>query len=54
MIPKPGSRVWITYGKPFEVSPGKAGFAEGLERAAAGLKEVSRKDAWHDAGIAIG
>jgi hypothetical protein len=54
MIPKPVSRVWITYGRPFEVAPGEAGFAEGLERAAAGLDEVSRKNAWHDAAIAIG
>jgi lysophospholipid acyltransferase (LPLAT)-like uncharacterized protein len=54
MIPKPVSRVWITYGRPFQVAPGDAGFAEGLERAAAGLDEVSRKDAWDDAAIAIG
>jgi lysophospholipid acyltransferase (LPLAT)-like uncharacterized protein len=54
MIPKPVSRVWITYGKPFDVAPGEAGFAEGLARAAASLDEVSRKDAWHDAAIAIG
>jgi lysophospholipid acyltransferase (LPLAT)-like uncharacterized protein len=54
MIPKPASRVWITYGMPFEVAPGEPGFAEGLERAAAGLHEVSREKAWGDAAIAIG
>jgi lysophospholipid acyltransferase (LPLAT)-like uncharacterized protein len=54
MIPKPFARVWITYGRPFEVAPGESGFAEGLERAAAGLDEVSRKGAWHDGAIAIG
>lgn len=54
MIPKPVSRVWITYGTPFEVGPGEAGFAEGLERAAAALDEVSRKNAWDGAAIAIG
>lgn len=54
MIPKPVSRVWITYGTPFEVAPGEVGFAEGLERAAASLDEVSRKDPWHDGAIAIG
>jgi lysophospholipid acyltransferase (LPLAT)-like uncharacterized protein len=53
MIPQPLARVWITYGRPFEVAPGDTGFSEGLERAAAGLDEVSRKDAWHDGAIAI-
>jgi hypothetical protein len=54
MIPQPWARVWITYGQPFEVAPGETGFAEGLERAAAGLNEVSRNDAWHDGAIATG
>jgi hypothetical protein len=54
MIPKPLARVWITYGTPFEVAPGEAGFAEGLERSAAGLDQVSRKSAWRDEAIAIG
>jgi lysophospholipid acyltransferase (LPLAT)-like uncharacterized protein len=54
MIPKPLARVCITYGRPFEVAQGEAGLAEGLERAAAGLDEVSRKDACHDEAIAIG
>jgi lysophospholipid acyltransferase (LPLAT)-like uncharacterized protein len=52
MIPKPLARVWITYGRPFEVAPGETGFAAGMERAAAELDEVSRKDGWHDAAIA--
>jgi hypothetical protein len=42
MIPKPLARVSITYGRPFEVSEGEAGLAEGLARAAQGLDEVSR------------
>jgi hypothetical protein len=54
MIPKPLARVWISYGRPFDVAPGDVGLAEGLERAVAGLAEVSRKDAWHDEAIAIG
>jgi lysophospholipid acyltransferase (LPLAT)-like uncharacterized protein len=54
MIPQPLSRVWITYGRPFEVAAGEIGLSEGVERAAAGLGEVSRKGAWRDAAIAIG
>jgi hypothetical protein len=42
MIPKPFARVSITYGRPFGVSEGDAGLAEGLARAAEGLDEVSR------------
>lgn len=42
VIPKPFARVSITYGRPFEVSDGEAGLAEGLARAAEGLDEVSR------------
>jgi len=54
MIPKPFARVWITYGEPFQVGPGEEGFAEGLERAAAGLDEVSRKGRWRDEAIVTG
>jgi lysophospholipid acyltransferase (LPLAT)-like uncharacterized protein len=54
MIPKPGARVWITYEHPFEVAPGEAGFAEGLERAVTGLNRISRSDAWRDEAIATG
>jgi lysophospholipid acyltransferase (LPLAT)-like uncharacterized protein len=54
MIPKPFAKVWVTYGLPFEVGPGETGFAEGLDRAAVGLDEVSRRGAWHDGAIAIG
>jgi lysophospholipid acyltransferase (LPLAT)-like uncharacterized protein len=54
MIPKPLAHVAITYGRPFEVGPGESGLAEGLDRAAAGLEELSKKDAWHDGAIAIG
>ncbi len=51
MIPKPLARVRITYGKTFEIEPGEAGFAEGMSRAAAGLAEVTTRDAWRDEGI---
>ena len=54
MIPKPLTRVWIRYGRPFEVGPGEAGFSEGVELAAARLDEVSAKSAWPDEAIAIG
>ena len=54
MIPQPLARVLITYGRPFGVTPGEAGFAEGLEQAALRLNEVSRKDSWVDGGIATG
>ncbi|HEX6433820.1 MAG TPA: lysophospholipid acyltransferase family protein [Gemmatimonadales bacterium] len=52
MIPKPFARVQISYGHPFEVAPGELGFAEGVERARAGLDEVSGKGTWHDEAIA--
>ena len=54
MIPQPFARVWIRYGRPFEVPSGEDGFAQGLEMAMARLAEVSRKDPWVDAEIAIG
>jgi lysophospholipid acyltransferase (LPLAT)-like uncharacterized protein len=52
MIPKPLARVWITYGRPFEVAPGEGGLAEGLEEAATRLAEVSRKDSWVEGAMA--
>jgi lysophospholipid acyltransferase (LPLAT)-like uncharacterized protein len=54
MIPQPLARVRITYGRPFGVNSGEAGFAEGLEQAVLRLDEVSRKAAWVDGAIAIG
>jgi lysophospholipid acyltransferase (LPLAT)-like uncharacterized protein len=54
MIPQPLARVLITYGRPFTVGAGEAGFAEGLEQAALRLDEVSRKDAWVDGATVIG
>jgi lysophospholipid acyltransferase (LPLAT)-like uncharacterized protein len=54
IIPQPLARVLITYGRPFAVEAGEAGFAEGLEQAALRLAEVSGKDAWVDGAIAIG
>jgi lysophospholipid acyltransferase (LPLAT)-like uncharacterized protein len=53
VIPKPLARVLITYGEPFEVQPGDAGFDEGVRRAVAGLDSVSRSHEWHAAAIAI-
>jgi lysophospholipid acyltransferase (LPLAT)-like uncharacterized protein len=54
MIPKPLTRVWIRYGRPFEVGPGESGFSEGVELATARLDEVSAKGPWHDGAIATG
>jgi lysophospholipid acyltransferase (LPLAT)-like uncharacterized protein len=54
MIPQPLAKVLITYGRPFGVTAGEAGFAEGLEQAALRLEEVSGKDPWVDGAIAIG
>jgi lysophospholipid acyltransferase (LPLAT)-like uncharacterized protein len=54
MIPQPLARVVITYGRPFGVASGEAGFAEGLEQAALRLDEVSRKDSWVDGAIVTG
>jgi lysophospholipid acyltransferase (LPLAT)-like uncharacterized protein len=51
IIPQPLTRVWITYGQPFEVAPGDSGFAAGVERAEAELNQVSRAGAWSDEAI---
>jgi lysophospholipid acyltransferase (LPLAT)-like uncharacterized protein len=44
MIPKPGARVRIVYGHPFEVAPGEAGLATGLADAEARLRELAGDD----------
>jgi lysophospholipid acyltransferase (LPLAT)-like uncharacterized protein len=41
LIPKPGARVTVTYGRPFEVSPGEEGLAEGLTEAGVRLAEIA-------------
>ena len=41
LIPKPGARVTVTYGRPFEVAPGEAGLARGQEEAIARLEELA-------------
>ncbi|HEU5039170.1 MAG TPA: lysophospholipid acyltransferase family protein [Gemmatimonadales bacterium] len=41
LIPKPGARVTVTYGRPFEVDPGEAGLARGQEEAIARLEELA-------------
>jgi lysophospholipid acyltransferase (LPLAT)-like uncharacterized protein len=51
MIPKPFARVHISYGQPFEVAPGEAGFAEAVERARGALDAVSGKGRWRDEAI---
>lgn len=54
MIPQPGARVWISYGEPFTVLPGHAGFEAGVQRAVAELGRLSSQGEWQDAAIAIG
>jgi lysophospholipid acyltransferase (LPLAT)-like uncharacterized protein len=44
MIPKPGARVRVVYGRPFEVGPGEAGLAAGLADAEARLREIAGDD----------
>jgi lysophospholipid acyltransferase (LPLAT)-like uncharacterized protein len=53
MIPKPFARIRITYGQPFEVAGGEAGFEEAVVRASASLEQVSRMDRWRGGAIAI-
>jgi lysophospholipid acyltransferase (LPLAT)-like uncharacterized protein len=45
MIPKPGARVRILYGRPFEVAPGDAGLAAGLAKAEERLREIAGSEA---------
>ena len=41
LIPKPGARITVTYGRPFEVAPGDGGLAEGLAEAGVRLAEIA-------------
>ena len=41
LIPKPAARVTVTYGRPFEVSPGEEGLATGLAEAGVRLAEIA-------------
>jgi lysophospholipid acyltransferase (LPLAT)-like uncharacterized protein len=41
LIPKPGARVTVIYGRPFEVSPGDEGLAVGLVEAGVRLAEIA-------------
>ncbi len=41
LIPKPGARVTVSYGRPFEVSPGDEGLAVGLTEAGVRLAEIA-------------
>jgi hypothetical protein len=41
MIPKPGARVRIIYGRPFEVAEGDDGLARGVADAVARLGEIA-------------
>ncbi len=40
LIPKPGARVTVTYGRPFEVAPGDDGLVTGLREAGVRLAEI--------------
>jgi len=44
MIPKPGARVRVIYGRPFEVAAGDAGLARGLADAEERLREIAGSD----------
>jgi len=44
LIPKPAARVTVSYGRPFEVSPGDEGLAVGLTEAVVRLAEIA--EAW--------
>jgi lysophospholipid acyltransferase (LPLAT)-like uncharacterized protein len=44
MIPKPGARVRILYGRPFEVATGDAGLSTGLADAEERLREIAGSD----------
>jgi lysophospholipid acyltransferase (LPLAT)-like uncharacterized protein len=41
MIPKPGARVRITYGRPFDIAPGDGGLAAAMTAAEAELEELA-------------
>jgi lysophospholipid acyltransferase (LPLAT)-like uncharacterized protein len=41
LIPKPGARVTVSYGRPFEVGPGDDGLADGLVEAGVRLAEIA-------------
>jgi lysophospholipid acyltransferase (LPLAT)-like uncharacterized protein len=41
LIPKPGARVTVSYGRPFEVRPGDDGLAAGLAEAGVRLAEIA-------------
>jgi lysophospholipid acyltransferase (LPLAT)-like uncharacterized protein len=41
VIPMPGARVRVRYGRPFEVQPGDAGLAAGLAEAETRLREIA-------------
>jgi lysophospholipid acyltransferase (LPLAT)-like uncharacterized protein len=41
LIPKPGARVTVAYGRPFEVAPGEDGLAGGLVEAGVRLAEIA-------------
>jgi hypothetical protein len=45
VIPQPGAKVTVTYGRPFEIGPGDAGLAAGQEEAIARLEEIAGPEA---------
>jgi lysophospholipid acyltransferase (LPLAT)-like uncharacterized protein len=53
MIPKPGARVRITYGRPFDIGPGEDGITRGLAEAGARLSEITETE-WADGATPTG
>lgn len=54
LIPQPAARVWITYGRPFEVAGGEDGLAAALVTAEAEMAELTQAEAWRDGGWRAG
>jgi hypothetical protein len=48
MIPKPGARVRIAYGVPFQVEPGAEGLEAARLRAEQELAQLVREVGWDD------
>lgn len=44
LLPQPGARVRVIYGKPFTVAPGPEGLARGVEQGEAALAELAGAD----------
>jgi lysophospholipid acyltransferase (LPLAT)-like uncharacterized protein len=53
IIPKPGARIRITYGRPFEIGPGEGGIAQGMAEAGTRLGEITESQ-WDDGATPTG